>query len=167
MSLARLIPSVLLVCIVLGSPVAGSAAADAHTLQQAVLALKHQPSDDKLRTQVIQLSQQMHPAPAIPSRARQDLDTGARIRENAEGISDYQRAVTEYRAAIAEAPWWGEAYLKASDALQDAGLYDEAIKDLQFYILTNPGDSAVTEAKEKIDSAKAAKQYEEEAEKGN
>lgn len=140
-----------------------SAPPDMHTFQQAVTALRHDPGNDQLRIKIIKLARQMQPVPSVPSRARQEIDRGAKLREEAEGMSDYKHAVTEYRAAIADAPWWGEAYLKASDALQDAGLYDEAIKDLNFYIMTDPGKQQVEDAKQQIDSAKAAKQYEEEA----
>lgn len=166
MKTAKLIVGLSLAIFAFTAVPSAAVAADAQTLQKAVLALKHQPANDQLRIKVIKLAQQLRPAPAVPSRARRYIEAGAQIRNDAEGMADYQRAVIDYRAAISDAPWWGEGYLEASDALQDAGLYDEAIKDLNFYILTNPGDAQVKDAKEKIKSAKAAKQYEEEAEQG-
>lgn len=47
-------------------------------------------------------------------------------------------AITEYKQALILAPWWGEAYLRESEALQLERHYGEAIQALKLYMLAEP-----------------------------
>jgi len=48
------------------------------------------------------------------------------------------------------APWWGNAYYNLSRALELSGSYDEAVKQLSYYLELKPSEAEATEARAHI-----------------
>jgi tetratricopeptide (TPR) repeat protein len=100
---------------------------------------------DAARLHVIQLAQALGTQPEIPEEARGHYVMAVVYGNAATDSGDYDRAITEYKAALLAAPWWGEAYKKLATAQTLAGRYDEAISSLIFYQSVVPSDSRNTQ----------------------
>jgi tetratricopeptide (TPR) repeat protein len=140
------------------------------TLNQYVSDLQSNPNDTALRGKIIALAQSMRPVPAIPEEARGHYVMATTFAEKAKGDTErakdssdlklasagFERAVTEYKAALLAAPWWADAYKKLAIAQKAAGQYDDAIASLNLYLLTQPSDAR--DAQDEIYKLKALKQ---------
>jgi len=100
---------------------------------------------DAARLRVIQLAQALGTLPEIPEEARGHYVMAVVYGNSATESADYERAITEYKAALLSAPWWGDAYKKLATAQTLAGRYDEAISSLIFYQAVAPTDSRNTQ----------------------
>ena len=99
---------------------------------------------DTARLQVIQLVQAMGTPPEISEEAHGHYVMAVVLLNSAVEISDYERAIAEFKAASLAAPWWGDAYKKLASAQALAGLNDDAISSLVFYQAVTPADSRAT-----------------------
>ena len=54
---------------------------------------------------------------------------------------DFKDAIAEFEKAVNTAPWLGEGYRNLGIVHDKAGQFDAAIKNLNFYLLTNPSDA--------------------------
>lgn len=124
-------------------------------LQQGVTDLKKNPNDTDLREKIIKLALEMKPAPVIPEEAREHYVMAATYVESAKDNTGYERAITEFQAALVAAPWWAEAYKKMAIAQKAAGHFDDAIASIRLYVLTQPSD--VRDAQDEIYKLKALK----------
>jgi tetratricopeptide (TPR) repeat protein len=115
----------------------------AEQFQQALQLFTATPTDSA-RLHVIQLARTMETLPEIPEAARGHFVMAVVFMNTATDNSDYDRAITEYKAALLAAPWWGEAYKKLASAQELKGRYDDAITNLIFYQAINPTDSRST-----------------------
>ena len=115
----------------------------AEQFQQALHQFTANPTD-AARLHVIQLARAMGTLPEIPEAAHGHFVMAVVFVNTATDISDYDRAITEYKAALLAAPWWGEAYKKLASAQELAGRYDDAINSLIFYQAINTADSRST-----------------------
>ena len=100
--------------------------------------LQKTPDDQGLRETIIKLVLTMKPAPAIPEEARRHFVTAVGMMNAATTPAAAELATKEYQQALLLAPWWGEAYLKSSEAWQLLKRYPEAIQALKYYVLTGP-----------------------------
>ena len=112
--------------------------------QQALQQFNSNPSD-AARLHVIQLSQAMGAPPEVPEEARGHYVMAVVFGNSATESADYERAITEYKAALMAAPWWGEAYKKLAGVQTLAGRYDDAISSLIFYQAIQPADARITQ----------------------
>ena len=92
----------------------------AEQFQQALQQFTANPTD-AARLHVIQLAQAMETPPEIPEEAHGHFVMAVVFVNTATDNSDYDRAITEYKAALLAAPWWGEAYKKLASAQDTRG----------------------------------------------
>lgn len=100
---------------------------------------------DAARLRVIQLAQAMETQPEIPEEARGHYVMAVVYGNSAADGADFERAIAEYKAALLNAPWWGEAYKKLAGAQTLAGHYEDAISSLIFYQAVDPADARSTQ----------------------
>jgi len=100
---------------------------------------------DSARLHVIQLAQALGTLPEIPEEARGHYVMAVVFGNSAEDGADFERAITEYKAALLTAPWWGDAYKKMASAQTMAGRFDDAVTSLIFYQTINPADTRATQ----------------------
>ncbi len=112
--------------------------------QQALQQFSASPTD-AARLHIIQLAQAMGPLPEVPEEARGHYVMAVVFGNSATESADYERAITEYKAALLVAPWWGDAYKKLAGVQTLAGRYDDAISSLIFYQAIQPADARVTQ----------------------
>jgi hypothetical protein len=115
----------------------------AEQFQQALQLFSATPTDSA-RLHVIQLARAMETLPEIPEAAHGHFVMAVVFVNTATENTDYDRAITEYKAALLAAPWWGEAYKKLASAQELAGRYDDAITNLVFFQTINPTESRST-----------------------
>jgi hypothetical protein len=96
---------------------------------------------DAARLHVIQLAKSLPAPPEISEDAHGHFVMAVVFENSATDNADYARAITEYKAALLAAPWWGEAYKKLAGAQALADQYDDAITNLAFYQAINPADA--------------------------
>ncbi len=121
-----------------------------NTLNQYIVELQKNPNDNALREKIIRLARTIKPPPAITEDARRYLIQGGAYVKSAKSQKGYELAVKEYEKVLLIAPWWPEAYNNYSVALELAGRFDEAVKALNLYILTNPGVKETRYAQDRI-----------------
>jgi tetratricopeptide (TPR) repeat protein len=100
---------------------------------------------DAARLHVIQLAQGLGTPPEIPEEARGHYVMAVVYGNSATDSADYERAITELKAALLAAPWWGDAYKKLASAQTLASRYDDAISSLIFYQAVAPADTRNTQ----------------------
>lgn len=128
------------------------------TLTQYLSDLQKNPNDYALRQKIIRHVQTMKPAPAIPEDARRYFVKAVTMQKEAKNTKGFEIAVNAYNQALLIAPWWPEAYYNLSIALESSGQYDEAVKALKLYLVTNPSASDVRAAQDKIYAIEAKKE---------
>lgn len=156
MNTRTIFPVVMLFALLCAVAVPARAQSPQQTLSQYVADLQSNPNDTALRGKIIALAQSMRPAPAIPEEARGHYVMAATFVEQAKDNTGFQRAVTEYKAALLAAPWWADAYKKLAIAQKAANQYDDAIASLNLYLLAQPSDAR--DAQDEIYKLKALKQ---------
>ncbi len=119
-------------------------------LKQMVEQLQANPSDDALRTQIIQLANKLKPAPAIPEEARMHFVKAVTLQKDAKNPRDYDLPIQEYQQALLLAPWWSDAYYDLASALELTQQYPEAIQNLKLSILANQNGQDTRAAQDKI-----------------
>ena len=127
-------------------------------LQQYVTQLQANPTDDALRTKIIQLATTLDPQPAIPEEANRHFVRAAVFMQTAHGPSDYDTVIDEFSQALLLAPWWGDAYWNLSIVEETAGRFDEATNNVKFYLLTHPAAEKAKEAQDKIYAIEAERE---------
>jgi tetratricopeptide (TPR) repeat protein len=135
-------------------------------LNQLIADLQKNPDDFALREKIIKLSAGMSPAPQVPKEARKPFLKAAVFQKEAKSPSDYELAIKAYDEALAIAPWWPDAYFNLSLAQEGARKYDEAIRSVKYYLMSQPADASKAEDRITVLEAKkelGAKQSAEEA----
>ena len=131
-----------------GLPARAQAANPQQTLNQYVAELQSNPSDTALRGKIIALAQTMNPPPEAPAEARRHMARGVAAVEDAKTTDDFKDACNEFQQAATLAPWLANAYRNLAIAQDKAGLYDEALASLRFYLLTKPSPADVNWAED-------------------
>ena len=140
-------------------------------LKQLIADLQKNPDDFALREKIIKHVQTMKPAPEIPQEAKRPFIKGVTFVKEATSAADYDLAIKAFSEALLLAPWWPEAYYNLALAQEAAGKFDDGIRSIKLYLLTNPKDKeeaenrmyAMEAKKEKAQKETAAKKKEEEA----
>src|SRR5271157_1916496 len=70
--------------------------------------------------------------------------------KQASGPPSLAQPIGLLRKALLIAPWWGNAYYNLSRALELSGQYDDAIKQLNYYLELNPSADDAADARAKI-----------------
>ena len=94
--------------------------------------------DLELREKVIRLAQKIQPSPEVPEEAERYFARGEAAVETALDKQGYVRAADEFRKVLNIAPWVANGYFNLGVVLDKAGKYDEAINNLNFYLITVP-----------------------------
>lgn len=118
-------------------------------LKQMVEQLQKNPSDDALREKIIKLAQELKPAPAVPEEAIKYEGRAKFAFKNAKSSADYIDAAEEYEKAVAAAPWVTGYYSDLCTIHEKAGIYVEAKRNCEFYLLDvhDPAESDQTKGR--------------------
>ena len=120
------------------------------TLNQCVADLQKNPNDYALREKIIRHVQTMKPAPAVPEEAKRYLVRGKAAFKGAKEARDFQDAAEEFKKALLYAPWLAEGYYNLGVIQDKAGQYDDAMKNLKFYLIAAPKAPDAEKVKELV-----------------
>ena len=128
------------------------------TLNQYISDLQKNPNDSALREKIIKFAQEMKPAPALPDEAQKHLDRGVAAIEGAKSEEDFKDACAEFTQVLTIAPWFGRGYRPLAVAQDKAGQYDAALKNLEFYLMSQPSPEDVAWTKSLINKIEYRKE---------
>jgi tetratricopeptide (TPR) repeat protein len=134
--------SLMLTAALLGGPAAvpavekGGGSLDA--LKQYVLDLKKSPESVELREKVIKYSQTLKQKPPVPEEFERHMARGSAFMKIEDDAAGFKKAVDEFQTAVAFAPWVAEGYANLATAQEKAGMFAEAIQNLNFALLADP-----------------------------
>ena len=115
--------------------------------QQYIVDLQKSPDDNALREKIIKLAQEMKPAPVLSDEAQKHLDRGVAAIEGAKSEEDFKDACAEFAKVLTIAPWFGSGYRPLAIAQDKSDQYDAALKNLEFYLLSQPSSEDTAWAK--------------------
>jgi tetratricopeptide (TPR) repeat protein len=110
-------------------------------------AFQQNPKDESLREKVIQLSIGLPEPPPIPEESRQLFVTATDQIKQASTPQALAQPIALLRKALEIAPWWANAYFNLSRALEMAGQYDDAARQLNYYLELKPAETDAREAR--------------------
>jgi tetratricopeptide (TPR) repeat protein len=125
-------------------------AAQLAQLKEDVAELKKAPDNMELREKIIKQSQSMKKSPPVPEEYERLMSRGFAFLKLANDVDGFNKAISEFKAAIALAPWKADAYVNLADGQEKAGLFAEAIVNLKFAILAEPNAKDERELRNKI-----------------
>lgn len=137
----------LLVVQALGAPAAGGSQ---DTLKQYVADLKKSPENAELREKVIKYAQTMKQKPTAPEEFERQMARGSAYLKKATDNEGFNKAVDTFKSALALAPWEAEGYVELATAQEKAGLFAEAIQNLNFALLADPNAKNAREIRNHI-----------------
>lgn len=119
---------------------------------ESVNEFQHEPSNEVNRERLVQSAAGLSSPPAIPDDAKQLFLQATAIFRNIRNNQtstpeDIQKPIYLLKNALMIAPWWGKAYYNLSRAEELSGQYDDAIKQLNYYLELKPSDADTTEAR--------------------
>ena len=117
------------------------------TLWQYVADLKKNPENADLREKTIKYAQTLKQKPPVPEEYERFMSRGSAYLKKAADPAGYQKAIDEFRAAVNLAPWIADAYENLAAAQEKAGMYAEAIQNLNFTLLADPNAKNAREIK--------------------
>ncbi len=115
-------------------------------------------ADQRLREKIIAVVEGLKPAPGIPEEARRHFIKGDTLARDAHSPAEMTPAIEEYKQALLLAPWWASAYHDLGFVDEAAGLFDNARRDLQLFLLTKPTDAEARAAQDEIYKVEAKQQ---------
>ncbi len=120
------------------------------TLKQYVADLKKNPENVDLREKVIKYAHGLKQKPPVPEEYERQIVRGGAFFKTATDTAGFQKAVNEYKAAVAAAPWMAEGYEELATAQEKATLYAEAIQNLNFALLADPNAKNARELRNRV-----------------
>lgn len=135
-----------------------STATPREQLQQYVTQLQANPSDDALRTKIIQLALTLDPKPKIPEEATVADGKAKTIFSHATSPDDLKAAAAAFAQASLLAPWVPDYYFNEGAALEKAGQFEDAVRALNYYLLAAPNAPDAGEVRGKIEGIKYEEQ---------
>ncbi len=129
---------------------ASKKAANHEAFDRDVESLRSSPNDNALREKIIKTALGMKPAPAVPEEAERNMARGAAFAQKASDTAGYRKAITEFESASNAAPWLALAYYNLGVMQDKAGLYQDAIRSLKFYLMAAPNAKNSREVKNTI-----------------
>ena len=147
----RIWPTALLAFMLISMPIpAVHAQTPQQTLNQYIADLQKNPNDYALREKIIRHVQTMRPAPVVPEEAKRHLVRGKAAFKGAKEARDFQDAADEFKKALLYAPWLAEGYYNLGVIQDKAGQYDDAMKNLKFYLIAAPKAPDAEKVKELV-----------------
>ncbi|MGA3125615.1 MAG: ankyrin repeat domain-containing protein [Candidatus Korobacteraceae bacterium] len=128
------------------------------SLAESVNDLQKKPYDDATREKAIKLAVGLTALPPIPEDARQLFLQASALIKQTSTAQELQKPIELLGKALIIAPWWGNAYYNLSRAQELSGDYDEAVKQLNYYIELKPSDAEASEARSHISIIQAEKE---------
>ena len=122
----------------------------AEDLKQYVEDLKLNPGDKALREKILKSAAGMKNLPATPEDAERNMARGTAFAQKASDAAGYKKAIAEFEAASNSAPWLGLAYYNMGVMQEKAGLFNEAIQSLKFYLLAESDAKNARDVRNKI-----------------
>lgn len=119
-------------------------------LTHYVEVLKTAPLNQQLREKIIKLAQRIKPPPAISEMAERHMLRGEAAVETAKDKTGYEKAASEFNAAILIAPWLANGYFNLSVVQEKVGNYEEAIRNARLYLLAAPYAADVPDMRKRI-----------------
>jgi len=120
-------------------------------LKQLVEQLQTNPDNNALREQIINLAQQLKPAPAVPDAAERRMARGTEAFKEAKSTAEYQAAVKEFQQAILAAPWSADAYYNLGLAQDKAEDYEGSLASLKLAQLASPDSKDIKDLYYKVE----------------
>ena len=120
------------------------------TLKQYVLDLKKSPESVELREKVIKYSQTLKQKPPVPEEFERQMARGSAFMKKANDADGFKKAVDEFQSAVALAPWVADGYANLAMAQEKAGMFAEAIQNLNFSLLADPNAKNARETRNHI-----------------
>lgn len=111
--------------------------------------LKNNPGDKALREKIIKLAAGKQ-APEVPEEAERNMARGTAFAQKASDSAGYRKAIAEFEAASNAAPWLALSYYNLGVVQEKAGLFNEAIQSLKFYLMAAPDAKNARDVKNKI-----------------
>lgn len=119
-------------------------------LKQYVENLKSNPGDKALREKLLKIAAGMKNLPATPEDAERNMARGTAFAQKAADAAGFKRAIAEFEAASNSAPWLALAYYNMGVMQEKAGMFNEAIQSLKFYLLAEPDAKNARDVRNKI-----------------
>jgi ankyrin repeat protein len=116
------------------------------------------PYNEARREKVIKLAASLPTPPAIPEEARQLFLQASALMKQTSTPEELAKPIKLLRKALVIAPWWANAYYNLARALELSGHYDEAVKQLNYYLELKPSEGDATEARDHISVIQAEKE---------
>ena len=116
------------------------------------------PSDDAKREKVIHLAAALPTFPPIPQEARQLGLQASALMKQTSALEELWKPIELLRNALVIAPWWGNAYYDLSRALELSGKYDDAVKQLNYYLELKPSETDAQQTRAHITVIDAEKE---------
>ena len=120
------------------------------TLKQYVADLKKNPESVELREKVIKYSQTLKQKAPAPEEYERQMARGSAYMKKATDVEGFNKAVETFKAAVALAPWEAEGYVELATAQEKAGLFAEAVQNLNFSLLADPNAKNARETRNHI-----------------
>lgn len=138
--MVRMLPIVMLIAVLgaAGLSQTPSPTGPREQLKQYVDQLQRSPSDDGLRTKLIQLALSIAPRPDPPDAAIEASGRGKFLLDHAKTPADFAAGAAEFAQASRLAPWFPAYYFNQGVLLGKAERYPEAIKALRWYLVADP-----------------------------
>jgi ankyrin repeat protein len=114
--------------------------------------------DDEAREKIVKLAAGLATPPAIPEEARQLFVQASALMKQRSAPAELAKPIELLRRALVIAPWWANAYYNLSRALELDEQYDEAVKQLNYYLELNPPEADAREARDHISVIQAEKE---------
>jgi ankyrin repeat protein len=127
-------------------------------LAEYVNNLQQNSYDDATREKAIRLAATLPALPAIPEEARSLFLQASALMKRSSDPGDLGQPIELLRKALTIAPWWANAYYNLSRALELSGQYDDAVKQLNYYLELKPSEADATEARAHIGVIQAEKE---------
>lgn len=121
------------------SVVTSVAVAEKDLLKQYVADLKKNPDSLELREKIIKYAQSQKQKPPVPEEFERLISRGNAFLKMANDAAGYSKAIDAFKEAVALAPWVAEGYEGLAAALEKASNYADAIQNLNFALLADPG----------------------------
>jgi len=131
-------------------PAAEKGVGSLDTLKQYVADLKQNPESVELREKVIKYSQTLKQRPPVPEEFERRTARGSAFLKKANDADGIKKAVDEFQSALVFAPWVADGYLNLATAQEKAGLFAEAIQNLNFALLADPNVKNAREVRNHI-----------------
>nr|MDA8175013.1 ankyrin repeat domain-containing protein [Nitrospiraceae bacterium] len=120
--------------------------------------------NDTAREKICRLAPEMSPLLKVPARAKREFIKGNTFIRKGKDASAAQKAIDSYKKALCLAPWWGPAYYNLGLAYEAAGAanddyrendyYQKAVKAMNYFLLTKPGEPWRDQAQKEIEKIK-------------